>query len=126
MFTLKVLRVSFACLVFPCLALSVAQAEYPAEKFDLRFWKVTLPTDRNKDGKPDEVDVQGLTKFSHPDFSYLDQGGFLVFSAPNKATTTANSTNTRSELRQMFRSKNTRIAVIYVPELSLWLPTLLN
>ena len=33
----------------------------------------------------------------------------MVFTAPNKAITTANSSNTRSELRQMLRGNNTRI-----------------
>ena len=84
-------------------------AENPAEKFDLRFWKLTLPLDDNKDGKVDEIKVGSLSKYSHPDFFYLDENGYLVFAAPNKAKTTANSTNTRSELRQMFRGKNTRI-----------------
>jgi hypothetical protein len=81
----------------------------PAEKFDLRFWKIQVPEDANNDGKVDEIDVRELKKYSHPDFFYLDDDGFLVFTAPNKATTTVNSTNTRSELRQMYRQTNTRI-----------------
>lgn len=88
---------------------ATALAVDPGEKFDLRFWKLTLPEDKNKDGKVDEIDVQGLGNYSHPDYFYLDENGFLVFAAPNKALTTANSTNTRSELRQMYRSKNTKI-----------------
>lgn len=88
---------------------SVAFAEVPAEKFDLRFWKLTLPLDKNKDGKVDEIDVRALQNYSNPDFFYLDPNGFLVFSAPNRAATTSGSTNTRSELRQMFRSTNTSI-----------------
>ncbi|MEL7218639.1 MAG: polysaccharide lyase family 7 protein, partial [Pseudomonadota bacterium] len=43
------------------------------------------------------------------DYFYLDDDGRMVFTAPNKAITTANSSNTRSELRQMPRGKNTRI-----------------
>ncbi|MEM6514339.1 MAG: polysaccharide lyase family 7 protein [Pseudomonadota bacterium] len=96
-------------LVLASLALSVAHAEVPADKFDLRFWKLTLPLDDNQDGKVDEIDVSSIRKYSHPDFFYLDQDGFLVFTAPNKAQTTANSTNTRSELRQMYRGRNTSI-----------------
>ncbi|RZV35459.1 MAG: polysaccharide lyase family 7 protein [Chromatiales bacterium] len=75
----------------------------------MRFWKLQLPVDDNKDGKVDEVDVRGLKDYSHPDFFHLNEGGFLIFSAPNKAATTTNSTNTRSELRQMYRSTNTKI-----------------
>ena len=84
-------------------------AELPADRFDLRYWKLQLPTDENDDGKVDEIKVGALDTFSHPDFFYLDEHGWLVFSAPNKALTTANSTNTRSEMRQMFRGRNTSI-----------------
>ncbi len=89
---------------------SVAFSDIPGETFDLRFWKLTLPTDDNGDGKVDEVDVRSLSDFSHPDFFYVNEAGLLVMTAPNKATTTAGSTNTRSELRQMFRGTNTRIS----------------
>jgi poly(beta-D-mannuronate) lyase len=86
-----------------------ACAEDPGDKFDFRFWKLTLPLDDNRDGKIDEIPVRAMHNFSHPDFFYLDDKGYLVFTAPNKAITTANSSNTRSELRQMLRGKNTRI-----------------
>ncbi|MCK0127147.1 polysaccharide lyase family 7 protein [Erythrobacter sp. F6033] len=72
-------------------------------------WKITLPMDANKDGKVDEKTVAELKTYHHPDFFYLNENGRLVFAAPNKATTTANSSNTRSELRQMIRGTNTRI-----------------
>lgn len=81
----------------------------PGSVFDLSQWKITLPTDDNKDGKPDEVDVRQLQDFSQSDFFYMSEDGRMVFAAPNKAPTTANSTNTRSELRQMLRGTNTRI-----------------
>lgn len=81
----------------------------PGSAFDLSQWKITLPSDDNRDGKPDEIDVRALQAFEHSDFFYLDDSGHLVFAAPNKAPTTANSTNTRSELRQMLRGTNTRI-----------------
>ena len=103
------MRFLSASLVLALLTSSVSYAENPADKFDLRFWKLTLPLDENNDGKIDEIKVGSIHKYSHPDFFYLDQDGYLVFAAPNKAITTANSTNTRSELRQMFRGKNTKI-----------------
>lgn len=81
----------------------------PADAFDLRFWKLTLPLDGDGDGKVDEIDVRALENYMHPDFFYVDDHGFLVFSAPNRAKTSADSTNTRSELRQMFRGTNTEI-----------------
>jgi poly(beta-D-mannuronate) lyase len=92
-----------------CLPFSAVLALEPGDKFDLRFWKLTLPTDDNLDGKVDEVKVRDMQSYSHPDYFYLDEYGFLVFNAPNKAQTTANSTNTRSELRQMYRSMDTSI-----------------
>jgi len=98
-----------ACLMSALLSAPLTYAEYPADKFDLGFWKLTLPLDENQDGKVDEIKVRDMHDYSHPDFFYLDEHGFLVFTAPNKAKTTATSSNTRSELRQMFRGKNTKI-----------------
>lgn len=95
-----------------CIAAAIsttASAENPADRIDLRFWKLTLPADENGDGKVDEVDVRGLSNYSHPDYFHVDENGWVVFTAPNMAATTANSTNTRSELRQMYRGANTRI-----------------
>lgn len=81
----------------------------PADRFDLSQWKITLPIDQNSDKRPDEIDVKQLKNYTHPDFFYLNQDGHMVFVSPNKAATTQNSTNTRSELRQMLRGKNTKI-----------------
>ena len=109
MFALPTIRRWLACLCIAVLFSPTAGAENPADRIDLRFWKLTLPTDDNGDGKVDEVDAAGLTNYSHPDFLHVDENGWVVFTAPNMAATTANSTNTRSELRQMFRGMNTRI-----------------
>jgi len=81
----------------------------PADKFDLSQWKITLPLDDNNDGKIDEVSEQDIQAYSHPNFFYLDDNGHMVFATPNKATTTANSSNTRSEMRHMLRGDNKRI-----------------
>lgn len=97
------------CLCSSVLFFAAAYAQSPSDRFDLSFWKLTLPADADKDGKVDEIDVRNLKKYSHPDYFFVDENGWLVFTAPNKAATTANSTNTRSELRQMFRSINTSI-----------------
>lgn len=85
------------------------QPQIPANHFDLRFWKLTLPLDEDENGKVDEIDTRELANYSHPDFFYIDRDGFLVFTAPNNAATTPTSTNTRSELRQMFRGIDTSI-----------------
>lgn len=99
----------FWILPLSLLFVSAALADDPADRINLRFWKLTLPTDDNRDGKVDEIKVAQLQQYSHPDYFYLDEHGWLVFAAPNKAPTTANSTNTRSELRQMYRGMNTKI-----------------
>ncbi|MFK8014645.1 MAG: polysaccharide lyase family 7 protein [Gammaproteobacteria bacterium] len=104
-----VFRILSAGLGLAVLTSPVAFAENPADRFNLKFWKLTLPMDENRDGKVDEIPVQSMHNYSHSDFFYLDEQGSLVFTAPNKAITTANSTNTRSELRQMLRGKNTKI-----------------
>ena len=97
------------CGVLFLLPVAIADSQTPGDVIDLSFWKLTLPMDDNNDGKVDEIKVRDLQAYSHPDFFYVDEHGFVVFAAPNKAATTANSTNARSELRQMFRGKNTSI-----------------
>lgn len=84
-------------------------AQAPGKAFDLSHWKITLPIDKNGDSKPDEIEVGAIDKYVHSDFFYLNENGGMVFTAPNKAITTANSSNTRSELRYMLRGKNTRL-----------------
>ena len=96
-------------IVAAALFFSTAHSQNPADQFDLRFWKLTLPLDADKDGKVDEIDVRALREYSHPDYFFVDRNGWLVFAAANKAATTANSTNTRSELRQMFRGTDSTI-----------------
>lgn len=83
-----------------------ANSKAPASKFDLREWKITLPLDEDNNGKIDEVGVRAIQDYAHPDFFYLDDNGHMVFATPNKATTSANSSNTRSELRHMLRGDN--------------------
>lgn len=85
------------------------KSSVPADSFDLSHWNITVPVDKNNDGKADIITVKKLKKYSHPDFFYLDEQGRMVFVSPNKAQTTKNSSNTRSELRYMLRGKDTRI-----------------
>ena len=81
----------------------------PATRFDLTHWKLTLPTDRNRDGKVDGVKTKDLQKYFDNNFFYLDELGHMVFTAPNKGGTTPNSLNTRSELRYMSRGDDRSI-----------------
>lgn len=102
-------QASLCCVLLASIACAT-QLQKPADRFDLRFWKITLPMDGDDNGKVDEIDTRELQEYSHPDFFYVDDDGFLVFTAPNSAATTRNSHNTRSELRQMFRGSDTSIS----------------
>jgi len=81
----------------------------PSQIIDLSHWNITIPTDANNDGKPDSVKIPTISRLVHPDFFYVNDNKEVVFASPNKATTTANSSNTRSELRQMGRGSNKKI-----------------
>lgn len=101
---------AFAAAVMTGCFAACSQAANPAERFDLAHWKLTLPTDADRNGKVDEVDVAELQDYSHPDYFRLDELGRMVFTAPNLGITTRTSSNTRSELRQMLRGTDTSIS----------------
>ncbi|MEL6567566.1 MAG: polysaccharide lyase family 7 protein [Pseudomonadota bacterium] len=84
-------------------------APLPADAFDLAYWNITVPLDEDGNERADIIPVDELATYYHPDFFYVNDEGGLVFATPNKATTTPNSTNTRSELRQMLRGTDTSI-----------------
>lgn len=88
-------------------ATGMASAIPASDVFDLSHWKITIPLDENKDGKADTI--TDLQSYIQSDFFYLNKNKEMVFKAPNKAVTTANSSNTRSELHQMLRGLDTRI-----------------
>jgi poly(beta-D-mannuronate) lyase len=79
----------------------------PNKNFDLSQWKINLPMEDTKYGRAGKVmeiskDRLSRKPFSHPDWFYTDsKTGAMVFVAPNKAMTTKNSKNARSELRAM-------------------------
>lgn len=100
---------AFAALPLMFIAAQTGAETIPAKKFDLSEWKITIPTDKDTNGKVDEISVKEIQSFEHKDFFYVDDEGNMVFAAPNKALTTQNSSNTRSELRHMLRGSNTSI-----------------
>ena len=77
----------------------VKSVEYPASKFDLSHWSLTLPVAEQGNGGADVIQVPELQTYSHPDYFYLNDDGHMVFTSPNKAATEVTSTNTRSEFR---------------------------
>ncbi len=99
----------FTCLAGTTLAHDNAPHPIPADKFDMSHWKITLPMDKDQNGKVDEIVGVGILSYSHPDYFYLDENQHLVFQVHNKAITTSGSSNARSELRQMNRGNNDKI-----------------
>ena len=81
----------------------------PSDHIDLSHWNITVPTDVDNNKKVDIVSVADIQSYSHTDFFYANQDGHVVFASPNKALTTPNSSNTRSELRYMSRGSDTSI-----------------
>ncbi|TEW43766.1 polysaccharide lyase family 7 protein [Psychromonas algicola] len=81
----------------------------PVFNFDLTKWKINVPLEDDKPeraGKVMEISAQDLSNkekpYSHPEWFYTDkETGAMVFATPNKAMTTPNSKNARSELRAM-------------------------
>ena len=67
----------------------------PTEKFDLTHWQINTPKDIDNDGIVDLITVKGLQTYQHPDYFYIDAENNLVFTAPNKAITSVNSTDAR-------------------------------
>lgn len=96
-------------LISACVSPQVTMNGVPADSFDLSHWAITVPTDSDGDGKVDTINEAQLAGYVHPDFFYLDEHGRIVFTTPNKAVTTRNSSNTRSELRFMSRGGNVDI-----------------
>lgn len=99
------LTISLSAFLVSCASTSKS----PSNQFDLTHWKITIPLDTDNNGKADTIDTKQLQSYQHPDFFYLDEQNNLVFTTPNKAVTTQNSSNTRSELRQMIRGSDTSI-----------------
>ncbi|MGR5250823.1 polysaccharide lyase family 7 protein [Vibrio astriarenae] len=94
---------SLASGAFAAVANNGVSYPVPADNFDMRNWKITIPSDINEDGRVDEIEGVAMMSYSHEDFFFLNEDGHLVFEVHNKAITTKNSKNARSELRQMAR-----------------------
>lgn len=92
-----------------CVSSAPDAVDIPANRFDLANWKITVPVDINGDQKVDTINQTQLASYAHPDFFHLDEHGRMVFTAPNKAVTTKNSSNTRSELRYMSRGVDSTV-----------------
>jgi poly(beta-D-mannuronate) lyase len=100
------------CLVlFAVLAASGPAADFPARRIDLANWKLTLPFDTARPGRPDELGPAELQSFSDPRcFFFDDEAGGVVFRAHCGGATTRGSSYPRCELREMTGSGKTEAA----------------
>ncbi|WGW01215.1 polysaccharide lyase family 7 protein [Vibrio sp. YMD68] len=86
-------------------------AKSPSENFDLSMWKIVIPMEDTKperQGKVMELSKAEVNQgYQHPQWFYTDKkSGAMVFAAPNKAMTTPNSSNARSELHALISDKH--------------------
>ncbi|MDA7746605.1 polysaccharide lyase family 7 protein [Psychromonas sp.] len=86
----------------------------PSENFNLWSFMINIPEPDHKperEGKVLEVDEKVLNAgYTHPTWFFTDpKTGAMVFRAPNKAITTPNSSNVRSELHTMLRRGDLRL-----------------
>lgn len=77
----------------------------PGQNFDLGGWYLSIATDHDANGKPDDVPEQYLAQgYENPDFFYTAKDGGLVFKSFIKGVRTSKNTKyVRTELRQMLR-----------------------
>jgi len=88
-----------------------ADERLPAQVLNLSRWRLTLPVDTDRPGRPDEIPSAELAAFQHPQFFFVrpDDGG-VVFRAPCGGATTKGSSYPRSELRELQADGRTRAA----------------
>ena len=84
----------------------------PAENFDLRNWKITLPVDEDLDGRADEISEANVAAgWTDERFFYTDPvTGGMVFRVVGTGATTQNSRFSRTEFREMLRGGDESIA----------------
>ncbi|MCQ8878331.1 polysaccharide lyase family 7 protein [Pseudoalteromonas shioyasakiensis] len=83
----------------------------PAANFDLSDWYLGVPIDENGDGKSDSISERELAAgYQHPQWFYTADDGAMVFKvAIDAPKTSANTSYSRSELREMLRAGDTSI-----------------
>ena len=83
----------------------------PSENFDLSTWKLSIPVDEG-DGTATDISVSEINNgYQNSNYFYTGDDGGMVFRCPVAgATTSANTSYTRVELREMLRGTNTSIS----------------
>ena len=83
----------------------------PGENFDLLSWYLNTPEEDPSDGLSIRIDEDEMDDFVDPDYFYTAEDGGMVFIATNAgAKTSANTSFTRTELREMLRRGDTSIS----------------
>lgn len=84
----------------------------PSGNFDLLDWTISVPVDDDSDGKADTIkEVQLSSGYELSPYFYTGSDGGMVFrSNVAGAKTSANTSYTRSELREMLRRGDTSFA----------------
>ena len=82
----------------------------PSENFDLSTWKLSIPVN-DGDGTATDISVSELLNgYENSTYFYTASDGGMVFKCPvNGFKTSANTSYTRVELREMLRGTNTSI-----------------
>ncbi|MGB6268172.1 MAG: polysaccharide lyase family 7 protein [Olleya sp.] len=83
----------------------------PSENFDLSTWKLSIPVDEGN-GTATDISVSDINNgYQNNNYFYTGTDGGMVFKCPvNGVTTSANTSYTRVELREMLRGTNTSIS----------------
>ena len=83
----------------------------PSENFDLSTWKLNTP-DNDGSGFSETISVADINKgYQNSKYFYTGSDGGMVFKCPvNGYKTSANTSYTRTELREMLRGTNTSVS----------------
>lgn len=84
----------------------------PSDNFDLSEWKISIPTDEDDDNKADDIKENDLNNGYKNDtyFYTADDGGMVFKCFVDGFKTSANTSYTRTELREMIRAGDTDIS----------------
>ena len=76
----------------------------PSENFNLNNFKLRLPSDADKNGKPDLITAKELNKGYQSEYFYTGKDGGMVFKCPSSGANTSNTKYARTELREMLKN----------------------
>jgi hypothetical protein len=99
---MKKLMELLAALSFTLSIANFVAAETPASVLDLSCWKLTLPIDTQRPGRPDEITQPGLALFQEASCFFVSESGDgVLFRAHCGGAITKGSHYPRCELREM-------------------------